>query len=80
MGNIRLTPVPKRTVQPSLFMMITCGGHHDNVSMRENEKEHMAKTSQVPFYVRLGNALTLTLLRAGFKLRGPFLVFGKYPM
>jgi deazaflavin-dependent oxidoreductase (nitroreductase family) len=31
-------------------------------------------------YVRLGNALTLTLLRAGFKLRGPFLVFGKYPM
>jgi deazaflavin-dependent oxidoreductase (nitroreductase family) len=31
-------------------------------------------------YVRLGNALTLTLLRAGFKLRGPFLVFGNYPM
>lgn len=40
----------------------------------------MAKTSQVPFYVRLGNALTLTLLRAGFKLRGPFLLFGNYPM
>jgi deazaflavin-dependent oxidoreductase (nitroreductase family) len=61
-------------------MMITGGGHHDNVSTRENEKEHMAKTSQIPFYVRLGNALTLTLLRAGFKLRGPFLVFGNYPM
>ena len=40
----------------------------------------MAKTSQVPFYVRLGNALTLTLLRAGFKLRGPFLLFGNYRM
>ncbi len=40
----------------------------------------MAKTSQVPFYVRLGNALTLTLLRAGIKLRGPFLLFGNYPM
>ena len=40
----------------------------------------MAKTSQVPFYVRLGNALTLTLLRAGFKLRGPYLLFGNYPM
>ncbi len=40
----------------------------------------MAKTSQVPFYVGLGNALTLTLLRTGFKLRGPFLLFGKYPM
>ena len=40
----------------------------------------MAKTSQVPFFVRLGNALTLTLLRAGFKLRGPFLLFGNYRM
>ena len=60
--------------------MITGGGHHDNVSTREKKKEHMAKTSQVPFYVRLGNALTLTLMRAGFKLRGPFLLFGNYPM
>ena len=74
-----LTLVPNQTVQPSFLVMIT-GGHHDNVSTRENEKEHMAKTSQVPFYVRLGNALTLTLLRAGFKLRGPFLLFGNYPM
>src|SRR6266568_3576166 len=40
----------------------------------------MEKTSQVPFYVRLGNALTLTLLRAGFKLRGPYIFFGNYPM
>jgi deazaflavin-dependent oxidoreductase (nitroreductase family) len=60
--------------------MITGGGHHDNVSTRKHEKEHMAKTSQIPLYVRLGNALTLTLLRAGFKLRGPFLLFGNYPM
>jgi deazaflavin-dependent oxidoreductase (nitroreductase family) len=40
----------------------------------------MAKTSQVPFFVSLGNALTTTLLRAGFKLVGPFIVFGNYPM
>ena len=36
----------------------------------------MAKTSQVPTFVRLGNVLTTTLLRAGFKLVGP----GDYPM
>lgn len=40
----------------------------------------MAKTSHIPLYVRLGNALTLTLLRVGFKLRGPYLVFGNYRM
>ena len=40
----------------------------------------MAKTSQIPFYTRLGNVLTLTLLRAGFKLVGPFIFFGNYPM
>jgi deazaflavin-dependent oxidoreductase (nitroreductase family) len=40
----------------------------------------MAKTSQVPFYARLGNALTLTLLRSGFKLKGPYLLFGNYSM
>jgi len=40
----------------------------------------MAKTSQIPFYTRLGNILTLTLLRAGFKLVGPFIFFGNYPM
>jgi deazaflavin-dependent oxidoreductase (nitroreductase family) len=36
----------------------------------------MANTSQVPFFVSLGNVLTTTLLRAGFKLVGP----GNYPM
>jgi deazaflavin-dependent oxidoreductase (nitroreductase family) len=36
----------------------------------------MAKTSQVPKFVRVGNVLTTTLTRAGFKLVG----FGKYPM
>jgi deazaflavin-dependent oxidoreductase (nitroreductase family) len=42
----------------------------------EKRKENMAKTYKAPMYVRLGNILTLTLLRAGFKLVGP----GKYPM
>jgi hypothetical protein len=32
MRKIRLAPVPKRAAQPSLFVMITCDGHHDNVS------------------------------------------------
>ena len=38
----------------------------------------MAKKSQVPFFVRAANALTMTMLRAGFKVNG----FGKsqYPM
>ena len=40
----------------------------------------MAKTDQAPIYVRVGNVLTLTLLRAGVKLVGPFLFFGNYPM
>jgi deazaflavin-dependent oxidoreductase (nitroreductase family) len=80
MCETRRAPVPKMAAQPSIFKMLTCGGHDDNVSTRENDKEHMAKTSQIPFYVRLGNALTLTLLRAGFKLRGPYLLFGNYPM
>src|SRR5258706_1192419 len=40
----------------------------------------MAKTYKIPFYVRLGNILTLALLRAGVKLVGPFLLFGNYPM
>jgi deazaflavin-dependent oxidoreductase (nitroreductase family) len=47
---------------------------------RKKEKENMAKTQKVPMYVRLGNVVTLTLLRAGFKLVGPGLVIGKYPM
>ena len=36
----------------------------------------MAKTSQAPLFVRLGNVLTTTLLRAGVKLVG----LGNYPM
>ncbi len=40
----------------------------------------MAKTDKAPMFVRLGNILTLTLLRAGFKLVGPGLIIGKYPM
>src|ERR1700680_4990444 len=40
----------------------------------------MAKKSQIPFYTRLGNVLTLSLMRAGVKLVGPFIFFGNYPM
>ena len=40
----------------------------------------MAKTYKAPMYVRVANVLTLTLLRAGFKLVGPGLVIGNYPM
>lgn len=40
----------------------------------------MAKTTQVPWYVPVGNTLTRTLLRAGFKLVGPGVVVGRYPM
>jgi deazaflavin-dependent oxidoreductase (nitroreductase family) len=36
----------------------------------------MTKTAQAPMFVRLGNVLTTTLLRAGFKLVG----LGNYPM
>jgi deazaflavin-dependent oxidoreductase (nitroreductase family) len=38
----------------------------------------MAKKSQVPFFVRAANVLTMTMLRVGFKVNG----FGKpqYPM
>lgn len=40
----------------------------------------MAKASQVPPFVRLGNILTMALLRAGFKLVGPGVIVGRYPM
>jgi deazaflavin-dependent oxidoreductase (nitroreductase family) len=46
----------------------------------EKKKETMAKTDKAPMYVRVANVLTLTLLRAGFKLVGPGLVIGNYPM
>lgn len=36
----------------------------------------MAKTNKAPWFVNLGNVMTTTLLRAGFKLVGP----GNYPM
>src|SRR6266566_6031294 len=57
-------------------MMITSGGHEDNVSTRENEKKYMATTEKAPWFVHVGNVLTTTLLRAGVKLVGP----GNYPM
>src|SRR6266481_651792 len=31
MSKTRLVPVPKWTTQPSLFVMIECDGHDDNV-------------------------------------------------
>ena len=40
----------------------------------------MAKTYKAPMYVRVANVMTTTLLRAGFKLVGPWMVFGNYPM
>ena len=40
----------------------------------------MTKASQAPLFVRMGNVLTTTLLRAGVKLVGPFMFFGNYPM
>jgi deazaflavin-dependent oxidoreductase (nitroreductase family) len=40
----------------------------------------MAKINKAPLFVRAGNVLTTTLLRAGFKLVGPGLIVGSYPM
>jgi deazaflavin-dependent oxidoreductase (nitroreductase family) len=40
----------------------------------------MAKTYKVPMFVHVGNMLTLTLMRAGVKLVGPYIFFGNYPM
>ena len=40
----------------------------------------MAKKDKAPMFVRVANVLTLTLLRAGVKLVGPFVFFGNYPM
>jgi deazaflavin-dependent oxidoreductase (nitroreductase family) len=51
-----------------------------SLAKRKKEKKPMAKTSQLPTFVRLGNMLTLTLMRAGLPLVGPFLFFGNYPM
>src|SRR5690242_19095988 len=40
----------------------------------------METTYKSQWFVRFGNMVTLTLLRAGVKLVGPFLFFGNYPM
>jgi len=40
----------------------------------------MATTSQVPWFVPLGNKVTMALARAGVKLSGPGVFFGNYPM
>ena len=40
----------------------------------------MATAKNIPQFVRFGNVVTATLLRAGVKLVGPFLIFGNYPM
>ena len=40
----------------------------------------MSTKDKAPRYVRIANAMTTTLLRAGFKLVGPWIVFGNYPM
>ncbi len=50
MCKIRLALVPKRTVQPSLFVtIITCGGHHDNVSpQRKGRNIWQKKMRTVP--------------------------------
>ena len=39
----------------------------------------MAK-NKAPLFVRAGNVVTTTLLRAGYPLVGPGLIIGKYPM
>ena len=40
----------------------------------------MATTSQVPWFVPVGNKITMALARAGVKLSGPGVFFGNYPM
>jgi deazaflavin-dependent oxidoreductase (nitroreductase family) len=61
-------------------MRITNDGHDDNVSHQTKRKEDMAKTSNVPRFVRVANVLTTTLLRTGVPLVGPGLIIGNYPM
>jgi deazaflavin-dependent oxidoreductase (nitroreductase family) len=46
----------------------------------EKRKENMGKKDKAPRFVRVANVMTTTLLRAGFKLVGPWMVFGNYPM
>src|ERR1700694_2854046 len=58
--------------------MIICVGYHDNIERKR--RKNMAKTNKAPMYVRLGNVMTITLLRAGLPIVGPFMFFGKYRM
>jgi deazaflavin-dependent oxidoreductase (nitroreductase family) len=46
----------------------------------KKRQENMATKDKAPRFVRIANTMTTTLLRAGFKLAGPWLVFGNYPM
>jgi deazaflavin-dependent oxidoreductase (nitroreductase family) len=46
------------------------------VARHRIKKEHMMTTAHVPAFVRLGNMVTRSLLRAGFSLAGP----GNVPM
>ncbi len=67
MSKIRLALVPKRTVQPSLFVtIIKCDGHYDNVSLETKRKENMAKKDKAPRYVRVANVMTTALLARYF--------------
>jgi deazaflavin-dependent oxidoreductase (nitroreductase family) len=56
--------------------MITNHGHDDNVSTHRMRRKIMSKTDKAPWFVPLGNVLTMALARAGFKLAGP----GNFPM
>ncbi len=40
----------------------------------------MAKINKAPMFVRTANVMTMTLLRAGLPIVGPFMFFGKYRM
>jgi deazaflavin-dependent oxidoreductase (nitroreductase family) len=50
-------------------MKIEYHGYVNNMPILR-EKEHMAKTDKAPGFVRIGNIMTTTLLRAGFKFNG----------
>jgi deazaflavin-dependent oxidoreductase (nitroreductase family) len=46
----------------------------------EKRKKNMTTKDKAPRYLQIANVMTTTLLRAGFKLVGPWMVFGNYPM
>ena len=43
-------------------------------------KEAVAPPARIPWYVPVANKVIVALARAGFKLRGPGIFFGDYPM